>query len=106
MVDHFEVGHYYRWVGPMGFSWSFEEMGEWADGKPRECIYKHSEGGYWFEKIDGGIWCYDAMLRYFVEVSPVPDCLFNCRCSLADLSEDKKSRHDRRKSILARLTTD
>jgi hypothetical protein len=61
MVDHFEVGHYYRWVGPMGFSWSFEEMGEWADGKPRECIYKHSEGGYWFEKIDGGIWCYDAI---------------------------------------------
>ena len=66
-VDHFEVGKWYKWVGPGDFknNWSIA-MNAWKDGKLRKCV----DGGsrFTFDNIGGGSWAYEHCMQYFREV--------------------------------------
>lgn len=70
MVERFEVGKYYRWIGPSGSLDNFNgHMAAFQDGVPRLCESSVGNHQAEFEDIDGGHWYYGHLLEYFEEVS-------------------------------------
>jgi hypothetical protein len=79
-VDKFEVGKYYRFIGPKSFNthWN-EDMDNWKDGKPRVCLSEkdHSATTYGmgqdcsFADIRDEWWYLSAHREVFEEVEMV-----------------------------------
>jgi hypothetical protein len=106
-VDHFEVGKWYKWVGPKD-TYS-GDMGKILDGIPHCCELAGYDGrpdAAAFSGVprisigQGGQWCwFDSNMQYFREatdpsvrshdsVSGLPR-VGNCRCSLGEVITDK-----------------
>lgn len=118
-VDHFEVGTWYKWVGPIDFNinWSCL-MNEWKDGNPRKCTC--CDGRSTFDNIGGGNWDYRHCMQYFREVTD--PTMHDSVCGLPHIGKlisDKivgevqdfnpasvKTRSQRRAEILHGLTID
>lgn len=74
MVNKFEVGKTYRWIGASSFrneGW-ISDLNAWCDGKPRKCLsisttYSGLLGCATFENITGGNWSYYTRWGCFFE---------------------------------------
>jgi len=67
MLKKFEVGKYYKWIGPKDFydNWN-EDMEKWKDGKKRKCFRVNYSSTAFFD-IDSD-WHYSHCLEHFEEV--------------------------------------
>lgn len=75
MISNFEVGKYYKWIGPSYFydNWS-PEMEAWKDGEPKLCTSaeQNPSKNAMFEGIPCPTksfgWMYSHCIEYFKEV--------------------------------------
>lgn len=67
-ITGFEVGHYYRWIGPRDYceNWS-DYIESWKDGNARKCTASNGPRAE-FDGIEG-TWYYGHCLQNFEEVA-------------------------------------
>lgn len=75
-VKEFEVGKFYRWIGPKDFKYNWNEyMEAWKDGNWRECISKNDTRSQ-FRGMDCDIhphgWFYRHCMEHFEERKDSP----------------------------------
>lgn len=74
MITQFEVGKFYRWIGPKDFNTSWNVyMDAWKDGIQRKCLSVNGSRAI-FSGISSPTfigWSYDHVYSYFMEVPGV-----------------------------------